>query len=160
MRRTILIGLVSLLAAAASAEGQTTSSNLTVTLRITQGVTQRQSHPPAGDAGDLFSVVLSLYNTTPQFGKAADAPVGNMTFSYTLKGSCSAAGGACKGTADILTVTKLPGGTITAGGTKVPIRTPFLVTVRTGTGRFAGAHGTVEIAPAGAAKNIYKLKLP
>jgi hypothetical protein len=159
MRIAILVGLVSLLTAAASAEGQTTGK-VEATLRITQGVTQRHPHAPAGDAGDVFSVVLSLFNTTPQFGKPADAPVGNMTFSYTLQGSCSATGGSCKGTANIQTVTKLPGGTILAGGNKVPIRTPFLVTVSKGTGRFAGAHGTVEIAPGGAPKNIYRLTLP
>ena len=159
MRRAIVIGLVAFLAAAASAQGQR-AGNVVVTLRITQGVTLRHPHPPAGDAGDLFSVVLSLYNTTAEFGKAADAPVGNMTFSYTLQGSCSSAGGSCKGTANIQTVTKLPGGTITANGDKVPIRVPFIVTVRSGTGRFAGAHGTIEIAPAGSAKNIYKLTLP
>ena len=127
MRVAIAVGLVSLLIAAASAEGRTTGK-VEATLRITQGVTVRHPHAPAGDAGDVFSVVLSLFNTTPEFGKAADAPVGNMTFSYTLPGSCSATGGVLQRHGEHPTVTKLPGGTILAGGSKVPIRTPFLVT--------------------------------
>ena len=65
-----------------------------------------------------------------------------MSFSYLLHGSCSVAGNGCKGTVDIDTMTKLPGGTITAGTKGAPIRQPFVVAIKSGTGRFAGAKGT------------------
>ena len=87
---------------------------MNITLRIIQGVTVRHPHPPAGDAGDVFSVDLTLFTIKNDFDAAPNTKVGNMSFSYLLHGSCSVAGNGCKGTVDIETTTKLPGGTITA----------------------------------------------
>jgi hypothetical protein len=73
---------------------------------------------------------------------------------------CSVSGNGCKGTVDITTTTKLPGGTITAVVKGTPIRQPFIVKINKGTGRYKGAKGTVVIAPDGAARNIFKITLP
>jgi hypothetical protein len=158
----VLVGL--LLAAPLVAEGgnkRQSLSQLNVTFRIDQGVTHRHARPPAGDKNDVFSVILTLINTTPGFGKNEDQRVGQMTFSYVLHGFCSdAVSGACKGTVDVETMTKLPGGTISAIGKAVPIRAPFVVTVRSGTGRYKGVSGKIIIAPEGQARNVYQLKLP
>jgi len=162
-KRLAALTLVLCLAGAAvAAAGQSAAkpSKLVVTLRITQGVTIRHPHPPAGDAGDVFSVDLTLFTTGSDFDAAPNTRVGNMNFSYLLHGSCSVAGNGCKGTVDIDTMTKLPGGTITAGTKGVPIRQPFVVGIKSGTGRFAGAKGSIVIAPDGSAKNVYTIKLP
>jgi hypothetical protein len=161
-KRFAALSLVVLLAAVAAVAAQSASkpSKLSVTVRITQGVTLRHPHPPAGDSGDVFSVDLSLYTIQSAFDTAPDKHVGEMSFSYVLHGSCSSAGVGCKGTADITTLTKLPGGTITAVGNGVPIRTPFVVTIKSGTGKYAGVKGNIVIAPDGAAKNVYNITMP
>jgi hypothetical protein len=159
-QRLAALSLVLFLAAPAAA-GSQSESKLNVTLRIIQGVTQRHPHPPEGDVGDVFSVDLTLFTLNDgDFDAAKSTRVGNMNFSYLLHGSCSVVGTSCRGNTDITTVSKLPGGTITAVGNKVPIRTPFVLTIRSGTGRYAGAKGTVIVAPDGAPKNIYNITLP
>jgi hypothetical protein len=133
---------------------------MTLSFTIFQEATHRHVHPPAGDAGDSYSTTLILINAVPQFGKAVGAHVGSMSFAYTLSGNCAAAGG-CSGTTDITTFTHLPGGTITAASKKVPLgKRPFVVAVQSGTGAFAGAKGSVLIAPGGDAKQSYVLTLP
>ena len=63
------------------------------------------------------------------------------------------------GTTNLDTVTKLPDGTITANGRNVSLgKLPYVVPIRGGTGAFAGAGGTVSIAPSGSAQEIYKLR--
>jgi hypothetical protein len=83
-----------------------------------------------------------------------------MSFSYLLHGSCSVSGNGCKGTVDIDTMTKLPGGTLTAVAKRTPIKQPFVVAIKSGTGRYKGAKGNVVIAPDGAARNVYNITLP
>jgi hypothetical protein len=161
VKRLVLIGLVVLLAGAVAAPSQSKSAaNIQVTLKITQGVTERIPHPPDGDAGDVFSVILTLFAIKPEFGMPAEARVGQMTFSYVLHGKCSATGTGCKGTVDVQTRSKLPDGTITAAASGLPIRAPFIVSIRKGTGRYAGAKGQIVIAPEGQARNIYQITLP
>jgi hypothetical protein len=155
-----LLALVSLLAPAAAGASHHGTGE-TLTFRIFQTATIRTPGPPAGDAGDVFTTTLILYNTADQVGRKTGANVGNMKFSYTLQGACSTSGSGCKGTADITTVSKLPGGTITASSPKVPLsKTPYVVTVTGGTGSWKGVKGTIQVAPAGDALNIYKLVLP
>jgi hypothetical protein len=174
MKRLALFGLVLALAATAVGAGSAArtgtaghsatdakgASKMNITLRILQGVTQRHAHPPAGDAGDVFSVDLTLLTVKNDFDAAPNTRVGNMNFSYLLHGTCSVAGNGCKGTVDIDTTTKLPGGTITAGIKGTPIRQPFVVHIKGGTGKYKGATGTVVIAPDGAARNVYNITLP
>jgi len=164
-KRIPILALVLAFAAVGAGAGQSApsshkASKLSITLRIIQGVTQRHPHPPDGDQGDVFSVDLTLLTTKPDFDVAPNTRVGNMSFSYLLHGSCSVAGNGCKGTVDIDTTTKLPGGTITAGAKGTPIRQPFVVAIKSGTGRYKGAKGTVVIAPDGAARNVYNITLP
>ena len=161
-RLAALTFVLCLAVATGAAAGQSAGkpSKLVITLRITQGVTVRHPHPPTGDAGDVFSVDLTLFTTANDFDAAPNTRVGNMNFAYLLHGSCSVAGNGCKGTVDIDTMTKLPGGTITASAKGVPIRQPFVVGIKSGTGRFAGATGRVVIAPDGSAKNVYSITLP
>jgi hypothetical protein len=168
IRRLAVLGLVLGLAATVAATGlgaggtggSKKASKMNITLKIIQGVTVRHPHPPAGDAGDVFSVELTLLTIKNDFDAAPNTRVGNMSFSYLLHGSCSVAGNGCKGTVDIETMTKLPGGTITAIAKATPIKQPFVVAIKSGTGRFKGAKGTVVIAPDGAARNVYNITLP
>jgi hypothetical protein len=161
VRRTVTaVGVLAVLAALLPAGAQTTTG-LDFTVRITQGATFRHPHPPPGDAGDVFSTTLTLFADEPAFGRAKGARLGTMTFSWTFHGACSTSGAGCTGTSDMDTLTKLPGGTITASGTNVPLsRFPFVVPIQKGTGRFAGASGSIAIAPAGNAESIYKIRLP
>jgi len=164
-KRLVTLGFVLVLAAGIVGAGQGSNgghkaNKMSITLRIIQGVTQRHPHPPAGDAGDVFSVDLTLLTVKNDFDSAPNTRVGKMNFSYLLHGSCSVAGNGCKGTVDIETTTKLPGGTITANAKGTPIRQPFVIGIKSGTGRFKGATGNVVIAPDGAARNIYNLTLP
>ena len=155
-----LLALVALLAPATAGATHNGKAQ-TLTFRIFQTATIRTAQPPAGDAGDLFTTTLILYNTTEQLGRKIGATMGSMSFAYTLQGACSTSGSGCKGTADITTVSKLPGGTITASSLKVPLsKTPYTVTVTGGTGVWKGVKGTVQVAPAGDALNVYKLILP
>jgi hypothetical protein len=159
-RLAAVAGLGAAIVAVLPAAGQS-SNPLDFTVRITQGATFRHPHPPAGDAGDVFSTTLTLFATQPAFGKPANAKLGTMTFSWTLKGSCSSTAVGCKGTSTMDTLTTLPGGTITADGANVSLsHTPFVVPIQKGTGRFAGAKGSIAIAPNGNALSIYKITLP
>lgn len=168
IKRLATLGLVLALAAMAAGAGQSArtaaggqkASKMNITLKIIQGVTVRHPHPPAGDSGDVFSVDLTLLTINNDFDAAPNTRVGNMSFSYLLHGSCSVAGNGCKGTVDIETTTKLPGGTITAEAKGTPIRQPFVVSIKGGTGKYKGAKGTVVIAPDGAARNVYNITLP
>jgi len=171
IRRLAVLGLVLAVSAtvagaglaargAHSATGAQAASKMNITLKIIQGVTIRHPHPPDGDAGDVFSVDLKLLTIKNDFDAAPNTRVGNMSFSYLLHGSCSVAGNGCKGTVDITTMTKLPGGTITAEARSTPIKQPFVVAIKSGTGRYKGAKGNVVIAPDGAARNVYNITLP
>lgn len=164
-KRFAILGLVLAFAATAVAAGQGApsshkASKMNITLKIIQGVTVRHPHAPAGDAGDVFSVDLTLLTIKNDFDAAPNTKVGNMSFSYLLHGSCSVAGNGCKGTVDIDTMTKLPGGTITATAKGTPIKQPFVVAIKGGTGKYKGATGNVVIAPDGAARNTYNITLP
>ena len=113
IKRFAILGLVLAFAATAVAAGQGArsshkASKMNITLKIIQGVTVRHPHAPAGDAGDVFSVDLTLLTIKNDFDAAPNTKVGNMSFSYLLHGSCSVAGNGCKGTVDIETMTKLP----------------------------------------------------
>src|SRR5204862_754682 len=97
----------------APANACATSRSEPRTLGIIQHGTTRAPHPPLGDEGDVFTTTLLLNNTAAALGKAAKASVGAMTFQYVLHGRCSTE--SCAGaTADIVAISRLPGGTITA----------------------------------------------
>ena len=57
-------------------------------------------------------------------------------------------------------MTRLPGGTITAGSNNVSLSDGIIVPVRSGTGIFKGVTGTIQIAPLGVAVDVFHLVMP
>jgi hypothetical protein len=135
---------------------------LVLNFDITQEATLRHAHPPAGKTGVYLSTTLLLNNSVAQLGHGSGARVGSMSFQYVINGSCGTGGpGGCAGTADIWTVTTLPGGTIDAASNRISLgKRPFVVQVQGGTGVFKGAEGKVEIAAKGDAVTSMFLTLP
>jgi hypothetical protein len=142
--------------------GQASSAKKTLTLRlaIQQHGTTREPHPPLGDAGDLFTTTLLLNNTVAALEKPAKASVGAMIFKYILHGTCSTTD--CNGaTADITTISRLPGGTVTAAENGVKLgRPPIIIPIVKGTGAFKGATGNVVVGAESSPFNTYKIVLP
>lgn len=162
MRRLlIVISLALSLAVVIPAQGRTEKS-LVLQFDITQEATLRHAHPPAGKTGIYLSTTLLLDNSVSQLGYGPGARVGSMSFQYVINGSCGTAGpGGCAGTTDMWTVTRLPGGTISAASNRFPLgKRPFVVQVQNGTGAFKGAKGRVEIAAKGNAVTSIFLTLP
>ena len=156
----LTLALVGLVAAGGAWAAGGAGDTLHFTVRISQGPTWRYPHPPAGDAGDVFSTTLTIFADGPELGRPANSKLGSMVFSYTMHGSCSSTGAGCNGTTNIDTKTTFPGGTLTADGLKVPLgHVPYVVPIQTGTGRFAGATGSIAIAPAGQAETVFTIKL-
>lgn len=133
---------------------------MTLRLAIQQHGTTREPHPPLGDAGDLFTTTLLLNNTVPALNKAAKVSVGSMIFKYILHGICSTSD--CNGaTADITTISRLPGGTVTATENGVKLgRPPIIIPITKGTGSYTGATGNVTVGAESSPFNTYKIILP
>jgi hypothetical protein len=157
-RVAFLVLLVLVLAGSAQASG--TSRSQTLTLGIIQHGTTRTPHPPLGDEGDVFTTTLLLNNTVPAFGRGAKASVGSMSFQYVLHGKCSTE--SCAGaTADIVAISRLPGGTITASENRVRLgKPPILIPITKGTGAFKGATGMLSVGAESRPINTYKFTLP
>jgi hypothetical protein len=153
------VALLGVLAAPTSFAG----SSLDFTLKSVQGPTTAHPHPPVGGVGDTYVSSLTLKNTgIAQLGMGARDKVGTMQFTYTIRKQClGALNRKCKATADFNTVTRLPGGTVTANGKAISIATPtIMIPVVGGTGRYKGASGSVSISPAASKLSTYKLSLP
>jgi hypothetical protein len=157
--RLALLALLALVLCA-SAEARPQKHGLMLRLSIVQHGTTREPHPPLGDTGDVFTTTLFLNNTVAALDRPAKASVGAMTFQYVLHGTCSTEN--CNGaTADIIAISKLPGGTVTAieDGVKLG-RPPIVIPVTKGTGAFKGATGSLTVGAASSPFNVYKLALP
>ena len=157
-RVTLLVVLALVLAG--SAQATPTGHSETLTLTIIQHGTTRTPHPPLGDDGDVFTTTLLLNNTVAALGKPAKASVGSMSFQYVLHGKCSTE--SCAGaTADIVAISRLPGGTITAIDNRVKLgRPPILIPITKGTGDFMGVTGMLAVGAASRPINTYQLKFP
>jgi len=162
VRRGAVLAAVCLgvLAAVASA-----ATPLAFTLRTTQGPTSVATAGQAASSsvsGETFVSTLTLLNgASPQLGKRAWAKVGTMRFSYVMRKHCSSYGTVCGKTADFSSVTVLPGGTVLASGEALSIANPTItIPVVGGTGRYAGASGSVTISPTSSKINVYRLELP
>jgi hypothetical protein len=107
--------------------------------------------PPKGPSkGDVYSGRFVLLNVVPQFGRKAGAVVGTERESLTITSRTAAV---------IHGVVTFPGGTIVYGGRgRLGSNAPIPVT--RGTGRFAGAHGTLTVGPGKSPLNTYRLTLP
>ena len=159
MPRVALLAVVGLVLVG-SAHATQASRSQTLTLTIIQHGTTRTPHPPLGDEGDVFTTTLLLNNTISALGRPAKASVGSMSFQYVLHGKCSTE--TCAGaTADIVAISRLPGGTITASENRVKLgRPPILIPITKGTGAFKGATGMLSVGAESRPINTYKLTLP
>lgn len=106
---------------------------------VTKTISTRETDtPPKGPSvGDKLHERTRLFNEVPQFGKPAGAAVGQDRGTLTL---------VSRTTLRIDGVTTLPGGTLILRGI---VRTnrrnqEFIAPVVSGTGRFAGARGTLR----------------
>jgi hypothetical protein len=107
-----------------------------------------------------YRTQLRLFAIGPTLGKNDGQYLGYMEFTWKLHGVCSSSAASCSGTADLITVTKLPGGTISAAGDNLSVSKGFIVPIQSGTGAFKGVSGTITIAPNGAAEDVFNLTLP
>jgi hypothetical protein len=135
---------------------------LTFAVKTRQGPTTAQPHPPSGGVGDSYVSSLELLNRkVAQLGKPAHSPIGTMEFTYTIRKQCTSFEVTCVATADFDTVSMLPGGTVLASGRSIPISdTTITIPVTGGTGRYAGATGTVMISPSSRKISTYELRFP
>ena len=137
------------------------SGPLSFKVKLVQEATYRHPHPPDGNAGDTFSTTLRLFAIGNVLGFPDKTPMGTMAFTWgPLNGACSTAAASCSGTTNLLTVTKLPGGTITANGLNVSLAHGLVVPIQSGTGIFKGVKGTISIAPQGVAEDVFNLVMP
>ena len=141
------------IACAPAASARTT---LTISVESAAGAVVRVAHPPEGDRGDVLTSTLTLLD--PRTG----AKVGAMDYTITIVKACSvAAATSCQTRARVVTTTAFRDGTIRAAGPWVSISRPVIVVpVRTGTGRYAGAKGTLTFGPSSTQTNVYALTLP
>jgi hypothetical protein len=135
--------------------------HLVFKVSVVQEATYRHPHPPPGDAGDTFSTTLRLNAIGTVLGFPDGTPMGTMSFAWgPLNGSCSTAAAGCSGTTTIVTLTRLGGGTITAGAKSVSVSNGIVVPVQSGTGIFKGVTGRISIAPGGTPIEVFTLVLP
>jgi hypothetical protein len=154
LRRVIPAALVVAAAAsvAVSPSAGATPPSVIRLVSITTSTSNVDVPPRKDSTGDRQVFTSRLLNARRQFGKPKDAVVGSDRGTMRLTSATSA---------NVTTVAKLPGGTITANG---PLRAAgngaVSVAVVSGTGVFAGARGTLTIlAPTGpkTAVNVYRL---
>lgn len=151
-----LVGGALLLPSAGSARAD---ASLVVRLVSITTSNRVDDKPPGGpSAGDRIYTTSQLRNAVAQFGRRRNAIVGSDRGILTFTSGSTAR-------ADV--TARLPGGTIrvrgrmtilAGGGQRYP--------VAGGTGRFAGARGTLTVRPLGGpvnrprASNVYRLTLP
>jgi hypothetical protein len=162
MRRLLLpLVLVGLVASVLTGAGQGAKGPLQFKVRLIQEATYRHPHPPNGDPGDTFSTTLRLFAVGNVLGFPDKTPMGTMAFMWgPLNGACSTNAAGCEGTTNLQTLTRLPGGTISAGGTNISLSKGIVVPVESGTGIFKGVKGTIQIAPQGVAVDVFNLRMP
>jgi hypothetical protein len=164
VRRVLSLLAVVLLASMLTVPGAVAKTRtLTFSVRLIQEQTVRHHKASNGSdlAHDTFSTQLRLYAIGTVIGFPDNTPMGTMEFNWgPLSGNCSSQAAGCSGTTNISTFTKLPGGTITAGSPHVSLSKGIIVPIQGGTGIFKGATGSIDIAPAAVAEDIFNLTLP
>jgi hypothetical protein len=136
-----------------------------LTFKVTLVQEETVRHHKAADgtdhSKDTFSTTLKLTPIGTVVGFPDQARPATMGFAWgPLRGNCSSFVPRCDGTTTIRTFTRLPGGTLTAGGKNVSVSNGIVVPVRLGTGIFKGAKGTIDIAPASVREAVFSLQLP
>jgi len=152
--------LVSLIAAAAvllpsAAQAQQRPMVIQV-ISIAESLKAHDVPPKGPSAGDWVAMTDRLANAVARFGKPQNAIVGSDQATLKIQKP---------GVETLDGVAKLPGGTIVFRGRVTTGKGGSqIVPVVDGTGRFAGARGTVTISQIGAdprlALNVYRLTLP
>jgi hypothetical protein len=167
VRRVLAVGVLTvaiggvLCASAFPARSAAAGKSVTITVRLIQEATYQYPHGiPTMPGGLVLSTQLRLYAVGTVLGFPSNTFLGTMSFTYQLHGTCSSGGSGCTGTTNLDTLTKFPGGTITADGPKISLATGLTVPITKGTGIFKGVTGTIDIAPNGQANSVYKLVLP
>jgi Dirigent-like protein len=136
------------------AAGQARSALVIRLVSVNTSTSVKDTPPTGASVGDSFTETSRLRNAVAQFGKPKGAVVGSDRATTTL---VSAQAVRMQGTV------RLPGGTLTIRGRVTGTQRSVTVPVTGGTGRFAGARGTVTAAalPDGrSASNVYRLTLP
>jgi hypothetical protein len=134
-------------------------ANATLVVRLVSITTSTRvdDKPPRGPtAGDRIFQTSRLLNAVPQFGKARNAVVGSDRGILTFTSPS---------TARLDVTATLPGGTLRVRGPLRMLRDGSQrYPVVGGTGRFAGARGTVTVGASSGtrprASNVYRLTLP
>jgi hypothetical protein len=139
----------------ACAQGAAARTSITITVASTAGAVVRVSHPPAGELGDVLTSSLALVDSRTA------AKVGTMDYTLTIVKACSSVVTSCQRRARVVAITTFRDGTIRAVGPWVSISRPTIVVrIRNGTGRYAGARGTLTFGPSSTRTNVYALSLP
>jgi hypothetical protein len=130
-----ILACVAVVSPASGAETQLAKFQL-----VTKPISTRTTDaPPKGPSvGDKLHERTRLFNEVPQFGKPARAAVGHDRGTYTV---------VSRTTVRVEGVTTLPGGTLVLRGIlRTNLRRQELTApVVAGTGRFAGARGTLRV---------------
>jgi hypothetical protein len=130
-------------------------SSITITVQSAAGAVVRVAHPPAGERGDVLFSSLALLDSR------TGAKVGTMDYTLTIVKACRSVITSCQTRARVVAVTTFRDGTIRAVGPWVSISRPTIVVhIRNGTGRYAGARGTLTFGPSSTRTNVYALSLP
>ena len=154
--RVRVLTLVAVLAASVAAGSAIAAPPTTIRLVSVATSERMRDAPPAGPSkGDASIQTSRLLNAVAQFGKPKGAVVGRDSATITITSPTSAT---------ITGVATLPGGTlILRGALRIGTNGEAMFPVVRGTGRFAGARGTVTVTPLGSetrALNVYRLVYP
>jgi len=155
----VFVATVFLMVAPADASHRGASAKMTIRL-ISTSTTGDWLHDgePQGDLnkGDVFWIKSILRNAIPQFNRPKGAIVGSDVTTVKVVSTSPAID-------DVTLVTKLPGGTLRGSGRVRESKTEVMP-ITGGTGKFAGARGTLESTSPDAngdrSLNVYRLRLP
>jgi hypothetical protein len=146
----LLAGLAACLALAAPAASPAATTQTIALISYTTGVTATDKAPKGPSRGDRYVTTSRLVNAQRQLGRKKGAVVGTDRGVITLTGPR---------TGRVTAVATLPGGTLQVRGVlqEQPDAT-LVVPVVGGTGRFAGARGTLTVnGTEKRAWNVYRL---
>jgi hypothetical protein len=139
------------LACAASAASAARDRTMVIRLKSVTVSTSIRDLPPKGPSkGDVYSGRFRLLNVVRQFGLEVGAAVGTERSSLKLTSHTAAM---------VMGVVSLPGGTIVYRG-EGSLGSSKPIPVVGGTGRFAGARGTLAVGGGTSPLNTYRLTLP
>jgi hypothetical protein len=153
---SVLVGLMLIPAFLTSLAQARARSTTTIRLLSVAGAYRYKDAAPKGlSAGDSVTGTDRLYDLAAQLGRRKGALVGSDSGTWKILSA--------KGAAAFRGVARLPGGTIFVKGRIALDASSGSLPVVGGSGRFAGARGTLvvrELGTQGRAANIFLLTLP